>query len=164
MKLRTLRDQFAQIGARVMVEPVREMFRAESAVRLEVGSDHRGLLFHLMIDPLRVFALEAVDVRPMDGYLVLLVRQREFGKMNEAPKRLFVCGGQGSSLFVRDVLVPPPQNREGRVLPSMKWHRRRGHPQPRKTQPLRKIAAAPQQGQHRQTRPRPRSEPALSRK
>jgi hypothetical protein len=90
-----------------MVEPARELFRASSAVRLDVRSDHRGEYFHLMVDPLRVVAISLVDVRPVERYLMLSVRQRVFGEMREAPRRIFVCGRQGRSLFVRDISIHP---------------------------------------------------------
>ena len=107
MKLLTLRDQFARMGARVMVEPARELFRAADAVRLDVRSDHRGEYFHFLVDPLRVVALEVIEVRPRDGYLMLSTRQRLFGQMREAPRRIMVCGMMNQSLFVRDVSNHP---------------------------------------------------------
>ena len=98
-----IKNSFAQIGARVMVEPAREMWRELQAVRLEVRVDQRGSRFHLMGDPLRVLSVEAIDVQPDLRHLLLKVRQRAFGRINEAPAQVFLCGHNGLSWYIEAV-------------------------------------------------------------
>jgi len=97
------------MGARVMVEPARELWRAPKAAQLSVRCDHRGKYFHLMVDPLRLMSLDVQAFRPESSELELVVRQREFGRMAEAPRQRFLCSRHGSALWVAD-LVESLQN------------------------------------------------------
>ncbi len=98
-----IKDSFAKIGARVMVEPAREMWRELNAARLEVRIDQRGERFHLMADPLRVMSVSAIDVQSDLRHLLLEVRQRAFGRVSEAPRQVFLCGHNGLSWYVEAV-------------------------------------------------------------
>ena len=109
MNVRNLKDHFARMGARVMVEPARELWRAPQAAQLSVRSDHRGKFFHLMVDPLRLMSLDVPEFRSADDELELVVRQRAFGRMVEAPRQRFLCSRHGSALCVAE-LVEAPQN------------------------------------------------------
>jgi hypothetical protein len=105
MNVRKLKDNFALIKARLMVEPARELWQAPKAARLEVRKDHRGEYFHLMIDALRVLSMEVLKVDSADGMIVLAVRQRAFGRMNEAPRQLFVADGNHGSLRAHEIVA-----------------------------------------------------------
>ena len=109
MNVRNLKDHFAGMGARVMVEPARELWRAPKAAQLNVRSDHRGKYFHLMVDPLRLMSLDVQEFRPDSNELELVVRQRVFGRMAEAPRQKFLCSRHGSALCVAE-LVEALQN------------------------------------------------------
>jgi len=98
MNVRDLKNQFARMRARVMVEPARELWNAPKAARLDVRHDHRGPYFHLMVDPLRLKSLEVRKFRPGECDLHLVVRQRAFGRLDEAPRQNFLCSRHGKAL------------------------------------------------------------------
>jgi hypothetical protein len=103
MNVRNLKDQFARIGARVMVESARELWQARCAAQLDIRKDHRGEYFHLMIDALRVISIEARDSQFSRGQIELIVRQRNFGSMSEAPRQRFLCNRVGRALCAIEI-------------------------------------------------------------
>lgn len=103
MNVRQLKDVFARLGARVMVEPARELWQAPHAARLDVRQDHRGWYFHLMVDPLRVLSIEAGKSSFARDQVEVIVRQRAFGNMCEAPRQRFLCNKFARSLGVVEV-------------------------------------------------------------
>jgi len=104
MNVRKLKDYFAQMHTRVMVEPAREMWKAPRAAQLEIRNDHRGPYFHLMVDPLRLISLDAKDSEFARGQIELVVRQRAFGSLAEAPRQRFLCSRHGRGLCVVEVV------------------------------------------------------------
>jgi hypothetical protein len=98
-----LRHAFAQLGARFMYEPVRELWQSGRAAKLVLSNDHRGEYFHLMVDPLRVIALDLAKFNSLDAQLVLQVRQRSFGSLSEAPDQLFVCAKSPGGWSVQEL-------------------------------------------------------------
>ena len=109
MNVRNLKDNFARIGARVMVEPARELWNARHAARLDVRRDHRGEYFHLMICPLRVSSIDVRDSRFARKQIELIVRQRAFGSLHEAPRQRFLCSRQGRALCAVEIADAPLQ-------------------------------------------------------
>lgn len=108
MNVRNLQSQFARIRARVMVEPARELWKSPHAAQLDVRSDHRGPYFHLMVDPLRLMSIDVKDSRFARHQLELVVRQRAFGSMQEAPCQRFLCSRHGRALCVVEVSHAQP--------------------------------------------------------
>ena len=104
MNVRNLKDCFARIGARVMVEPARELWNAPQAAAMEVRSDHRGAYFHLMVDPLRLISIEAHDSQFARNQIELVVRQRVFGSMAEAPRQRYLCSRVGRTLCLVEIV------------------------------------------------------------
>jgi hypothetical protein len=104
MNVRQLKDIFASIGARVMVEPARELWQEPGAARMEVCQDHRGGYFHLMIDPLRVITIEAGKSSYSSDQIEVIVRQRAFGRMSEASRQRFLCSRFARSIGVVEVV------------------------------------------------------------
>lgn len=104
MNVRNLKDYFARIGARVMVEPARELWNAPQAAAMDVRSDHRGQYFHLMVDPLRLISIVARDSQFARDQIELIVRQRAFGSMNEAPRQRYLCSRVGRALCLVEIV------------------------------------------------------------
>ncbi|MCI0366673.1 MAG: hypothetical protein L0Y44_13120 [Phycisphaerales bacterium] len=82
MNARTIKDNFWRIGARVMVEARRGPLALDSGPCLDVSRDERGELFRLAVHPLRMHAVEFLDVRPGQQRLL----------MNLGEGDLFLCG------------------------------------------------------------------------
>jgi hypothetical protein len=99
MNVRNLKDYFARIGARVMVEPARELWNAPQAAAMEVRSDHRGAYYHL-----RLISIDASDSQFARDQIELVVRQRAFGSMSEAPRQRFLCSRVGRALCLVEIV------------------------------------------------------------
>jgi hypothetical protein len=111
----TLRDRFASMDARIMVEPVREMWESPRAARLFISRDHRGEYFHLMVDPRRFVAVEAPEFGASQTRMLLEVRQRKFGSMALAPTQRYLVGRDQETLFA--IELPDRSARRPRSRP-----------------------------------------------
>ncbi|HWB20748.1 MAG TPA: hypothetical protein VG711_10635 [Phycisphaerales bacterium] len=100
MQFEHVKVKFARMGARVLVEPARELWQANWAHRIDVVKDRHGEFYHLMVDTRRLITMDVLDVQPRDRHLLLMVRQRNFGQLSEAPKQKFLCGHDERAWFV----------------------------------------------------------------
>lgn len=114
MNTRSLQEKFERMGARLKIGPgVRR--RWELAVReisLDILKDHKGEYFELTTDPARTFRVDALDVRPKDRHLLLMVAaERDAAHPFAGEKQKFLCGHDERSWFVAAVAVRPTVRR-----------------------------------------------------
>ena len=99
-----LEEKFRRMGARVRahVEP------GVGRVRVDVKRDRRGEYFDLAVDPRAEAWVDAIDVRPRERHLLLMVADDAAGApAASGTKQKFLCGHDERAWFVAAV----PENR-----------------------------------------------------
>src|SRR5690349_20545880 len=102
MNTTLLDSKFTRIGARLKVSdlPSRRNRLAAGLVSLDVRSDRRGEFFEIALPP-EAAEVAAIDVRPADHHLLLLVRE-------DGLKSKFLCGHDERHWFVASIPESAP--------------------------------------------------------
>lgn len=91
------------MGARLKIGSITRRSVARD-ISIDILKDRKGEYFELTTDPARSFRIDAVDVRPRDRHLLLMVAA--YGDSAPAPaaeKQKFLCGHDERSWFVAAV-------------------------------------------------------------
>ena len=97
-----LNKKFTQIGARLkIVEPATRFVRSPSLLSLDIGTDKRGEFFEITPQAGVIPRIEAIDVRPTDRHLLLLVRE-------DSAKNKYLCGHDERHWFVAGIPETAP--------------------------------------------------------
>jgi hypothetical protein len=100
MDLSLLQNKFARLGARLAAKPDP---RLPLASRIDIQRDGNGEYFDLAFNPSRVASVDAIDVRPGERHLLLLVRTIRLDPEPPLWKQKFLCGHDERSWFVAAV-------------------------------------------------------------
>lgn len=94
-------SKFERMGARLRAGtlPASRFVRENRGVSINIRTDRHGEYFELLTAPRREFRLEALDVRPRDRHLLLMVQERNAA----AEKHKFLCGHDERAWFVAAV-------------------------------------------------------------
>jgi hypothetical protein len=103
MDTQMLREKFERMGARVKVAPDARV----EQVRIDIGHDRKGEFFDVKVRQDQRVAVHAVDVRPKDRHLLLMVRNEDGKGLPSGDARRFLCGHDERAWFVAAV----PENR-----------------------------------------------------
>jgi len=103
MDTQMLQEKFERMGARVKVAPDARV----EQVRIDIGHDRKGEFFDLKVRADQRVAVHAVDVRPKDRHLLLMVRSEDRNGLPSAHAQRFLCGHDERAWFVAAV----PENR-----------------------------------------------------
>jgi hypothetical protein len=103
MDTQLLCEKFERMGARVKVAPDAGVER----VRIDIGHDRKGEFFDLKVRQDQRVVVNAVDVRPKDRHLLLMVRDEDRNGLPSGSAQRFLCGHDERAWFVAAV----PENR-----------------------------------------------------
>src|SRR5262245_61285568 len=103
MDTQLLFEKFQRMGARVKVAQDAGVDR----VKIDIRKDRKGEFFDVKVRPDGHIALNAVDVRPKDRHLLLMVREQDAVGLPTGTPQRFLCGHDERAWFVAAV----PENR-----------------------------------------------------
>jgi hypothetical protein len=106
MDTKCLQEKFERMGARLKIGPIvrRRDLSAGREISINILKDNKGEFFELTIDPARTFRVDALDVRPKDRHLLLMVAaERDRAHAVAGEKQKFLCGHDERSWFVAAV-------------------------------------------------------------
>jgi len=105
MDTQLLSEKFEAMGARLKVGPLVASRRPSVGREISVNilRDRKGEYFELLTAPGNSFRVEALDVRPKDRHLLLMVARTDGGTAAPDGKQKFLCGHDERSWFVAAV-------------------------------------------------------------
>src|SRR5271170_1347949 len=103
MDTQHLQEKFERMGARLKIGSLAPWSR-RGDISINILKDRKGEYFELTTDPSRKFRIDALDVRPKDRHLLLMVAaQRDNAHPVTGEKQKFLCGHDERSWFVAAV-------------------------------------------------------------
>src|SRR5580700_10797422 len=103
MDAQNLQEKFQRMGARLKIGSIAPRL-ANRDISINILKDNKGEYFELTTDPARNFRVDALDVRPKDRHLLLMVaEQRDGARASAGEKQKFLCGHDERSWFVAAV-------------------------------------------------------------
>ncbi|HET6246274.1 MAG TPA: hypothetical protein VFE47_01145 [Tepidisphaeraceae bacterium] len=106
MDTHILQEKFERMGARLKIGAIdrRRWNTAGREISINILKDNKGEYFDVTTDPSRTFRIDALDVRPKDRHLLLMVAaERDSAHPVAGEKQKFLCGHDERSWFVAAV-------------------------------------------------------------